>query len=151
VQERATVEVARRMGPPPVAPHPGLGLEKPRGPAACPAACLVELCGRSSPPRRRSRAALPRRALWPRASSTPRASWLSPPPPRVRRGHCLLRLIVCHGHHLYRERELGEELYQRERGATIGGGLVSPPVVPHRHRVTVRHAADAPEPRERVA
>jgi hypothetical protein len=69
---RAIVVVMGRRGPPPVAPCPRLGLEKPRGPAACPAAYLVELCGRSSPPRCRSRVALPRRAPWPRASSTPR-------------------------------------------------------------------------------
>jgi hypothetical protein len=130
VQERATVEVARRMGPPPVAPHPGLGLEKPRGPAACPAACLVELCGRSSPPRYRSRATLPHRASWPRASSTPRTPLPSPPPPHMRHGRHLLHLVVCHGRRLYRERDRVRRGAIPEReGAAIGGGPAPPPVV----------------------
>jgi hypothetical protein len=83
----------------------GCTQEKARGPAACPAACLIKLCGCSSPPRRHSHAALRRRAPWPCASSVPRVLWPLPPPPPVCRGHRLLRLIVFHGRRLYINKE----------------------------------------------
>jgi hypothetical protein len=69
----------------------------------------------------------------------------------VRRGHVPPPLRIRHGRRLYRERESGEELYQRERGVTIGGGPAPPPVAPCRRRVIIGHAADASEPREWVA
>jgi hypothetical protein len=68
---------------------------------------------------------LPHRAPWPRASSAPRAPWLSPPPPRVRRGRRLLFLIVCRGCRLYiyiyRERERVRRGAIPERGGRHRG------------------------------
>jgi hypothetical protein len=92
-----------------------------------------------------------------------------PPPPRVRRGHHLLcptcvvavassaslcavavasSASLCAVSITYRE--LGEELYQRERGSPSGRTCAAP-VVPHRRRVMVGHAVDASEPHECVS